>query len=154
MRGAGSAAFVIGTLIAGQVISVTGLASAVLLHSGLLLAAALATSLSIKDGPEPEGVAEPTTIAAADHRALLHLPLFRRLLLVAALVLGSHAMHDAFAVIPWNAAGIGPGQRSLVPLGRVGGRRLLAARGRGCWPVRGRREPRPSPRQRASFVGS
>lgn len=35
-RGAGSAAFVVGTLIAGQVVSVTGLASAVLLHSGLL----------------------------------------------------------------------------------------------------------------------
>ena len=29
---------------------------------------------------------------------LLRLPRFRRLVLVAALILGSHAMHDAFAV--------------------------------------------------------
>lgn len=114
VRGAGSAAFVVGTLIAGQVVSATGLASAVLLHSGLLLAAALVTSLSIKDGPELEEGAEPATAAAADYRVLLHLPLFRRLLLVAALVLGSHAMHDAFAVIRWNAAGIGPGLASVL----------------------------------------
>lgn len=112
VRGAGSAAFVVGTLIAGQVVSATGLASAVLLHSGLLLAAALVTSLSIKEGPELEEGAEPA--AAADYRVLLHLPLFRRLLLVAALVLGSHAMHDAFAVIRWNAAGIGPGLASVL----------------------------------------
>lgn len=45
---------------------------------------------------------------------LLQLPLFRRLLLVAALVLGSHAMHDAFAVIRWNAAGIDPGLASVL----------------------------------------
>jgi MFS transporter, PPP family, 3-phenylpropionic acid transporter len=30
------------------------------------------------------------------------------LVAIAALVLGSHAMHDAFAVIRWNAAGMGP----------------------------------------------
>ena len=35
---------------------------------------------------------------------LLRLPPFRRLVLVAALILGSHAMHDAFAVIRWRAA--------------------------------------------------
>lgn len=114
VRGAGSAAFVVGTLIAGQVVSVMGLASAVVLHSGLLLAAALVTSLSIKDGPELDEGAEPATAVAADYRVLLHLPLFRRLLLVAALVLGSHAMHDAFAVIRWNAAGIGPGLASVL----------------------------------------
>jgi PPP family 3-phenylpropionic acid transporter len=113
VRGAGSAAFVVGTLIAGQVVSVTGLASAVLLHAGLLLAAALVTSLSIKDGSEPaERVEETATFS--DFRLLLRLPLFRRLLLVAALVLGSHAMHDAFAVIRWNAAGIGPGLASVL----------------------------------------
>ncbi|MGH8608212.1 MAG: MFS transporter, partial [Gammaproteobacteria bacterium] len=37
---------------------------------------------------------------------LLRLPLFRNLVLVAALILGSHAMHDAFAVIRWSTAGI------------------------------------------------
>jgi PPP family 3-phenylpropionic acid transporter len=114
VRGAGSAAFVAGTLIAGQVVSATALGSVVFLHAGLLLAAALVTSLSIKDAPEPVEDARPATAAAADFRVLLHLPLFRRLLLVAALVLGSHAMHDAFAVIRWNAAGIGPGLASVL----------------------------------------
>jgi MFS transporter, PPP family, 3-phenylpropionic acid transporter len=33
---------------------------------------------------------------------------FRRVVLIAALVLGSHAMHDTFAVIRWSAAGISP----------------------------------------------
>jgi MFS transporter, PPP family, 3-phenylpropionic acid transporter len=46
--------------------------------------------------------------------ALLRLPLFRRVMLVAALILGSHAMHDSFAVIRWEAAGIGPGLASLL----------------------------------------
>jgi PPP family 3-phenylpropionic acid transporter len=31
---------------------------------------------------------------------------YRRTILVAALILGSHAMHDAFAVIRWEAAGV------------------------------------------------
>ncbi|VTU39936.1 putative 3-phenylpropionic acid transporter [Variovorax sp. PBS-H4] len=37
---------------------------------------------------------------------LLGIVVFRRMLLIAALVYGSHAMHDAFAVIRWNAAGV------------------------------------------------
>jgi PPP family 3-phenylpropionic acid transporter len=41
--------------------------------------------------------------------ALLRLPVYRRIVLVAALILGSHAMHDSFAVIRWRAAGIAPG---------------------------------------------
>jgi PPP family 3-phenylpropionic acid transporter len=47
-------------------------------------------------------------------RALLRIPVFRNLVLAAALILGSHAMNDAFAVIRWNAAGIGPGTASLL----------------------------------------
>jgi PPP family 3-phenylpropionic acid transporter len=45
---------------------------------------------------------------------LVRLPLFRNLVLVAALILGSHAMHDAFAVIRWSASGIGPASASLL----------------------------------------
>ena len=44
---------------------------------------------------------------------LFRLPVFRNLVLVAALILGSHAMHDAFAVIRWYA-GISPGTASLL----------------------------------------
>jgi PPP family 3-phenylpropionic acid transporter len=45
---------------------------------------------------------------------LLRIPLFRNLVLVAALILGSHAMHDAFAVIRWSAAGVSPATASLL----------------------------------------
>jgi PPP family 3-phenylpropionic acid transporter len=45
---------------------------------------------------------------------LLRLPLFRNLVLVAALILGSHAMHDAFAMIRWSASGISPASASLL----------------------------------------
>ena len=47
-------------------------------------------------------------------RELCRIALFRRLVLVAALVYGSHAMHDAFAAIRWNAAGIGTTATSLL----------------------------------------
>jgi PPP family 3-phenylpropionic acid transporter len=39
---------------------------------------------------------------------------FRRVMLVSALVLGSHAMHDTFAVIRWSAAGITPAVASAL----------------------------------------
>jgi hypothetical protein len=39
---------------------------------------------------------------------------YRRIILVAALILGSHALHDSFAVIRWRAAGIGPGTAGLL----------------------------------------
>jgi PPP family 3-phenylpropionic acid transporter len=45
---------------------------------------------------------------------LLREPRFRRLLLVAALIYGSHAMHDTFAIIRWNAAGIGSTSASIL----------------------------------------
>ena len=35
-------------------------------------------------------------------------------MLVAALILGSHAMHDAFAVIRWRAAGVSPALASVL----------------------------------------
>jgi PPP family 3-phenylpropionic acid transporter len=45
---------------------------------------------------------------------LLRIPLYRNLVLVAALILGSHAMNDAFAVIRWSAAGLSPVTASLL----------------------------------------
>ena len=47
-------------------------------------------------------------------RVLLRIAQFRNLVIVAALILGSHAMHDAFAVIRWSAAGISPATASLL----------------------------------------
>ena len=38
-------------------------------------------------------------------RELLGIPAFRLLLVIASLVIGSHALNDAYAVITWRAAG-------------------------------------------------
>jgi len=52
--------------------------------------------------------------AASALSALFALPPFRPLVAIAALVLGSHAMHDAFAMIRRSAAGIGPGTAGVL----------------------------------------
>jgi PPP family 3-phenylpropionic acid transporter len=41
-------------------------------------------------------------------RELLGLATFRRVIVITALIYGSHAMHDAFSMIRWTAAGVGP----------------------------------------------
>jgi len=46
--------------------------------------------------------------------ALLRLPMFRRVVLVASLILGSHALHDTFSVIRWKAACVSPQTISLL----------------------------------------
>jgi hypothetical protein len=42
------------------------------------------------------------------------MPLFRRVMLISALVLGSHAMHHTFAVLRWSAAGVSPAMASAL----------------------------------------
>jgi len=110
LRGAGSAAFICGTLLSGEAIAQFGINAAVWLNAGLLTAAAFAARLvpilplPTKDAARPV-VADGAVQAFG---ALLRLPLYRRIILVAALILGSHAMHDSFAVSRWEAAGVGP----------------------------------------------
>ena len=112
VRGAGSAAFILATLLSGQAVAWAGLGS-ILVSSGLLflltaLAAGRVPAAPPPARPEGEGSAAP------DLRGLLAAPLFRRVLVVAALVIGSHALHEAFAVIRWRAAGLGAGTISLL----------------------------------------
>jgi PPP family 3-phenylpropionic acid transporter len=110
LRGGGSAAFICGTLLSGQAIAQFGITAAVWLSAGLLTATAFAArlvpvlTLAIKNAARPV-VADG---AVRGFAALLRLPSYRRIIFVAALILGSHAMHDSFAVIRWEAAGIGP----------------------------------------------
>ena len=112
VRGTGSAAFIAGTLFSGQAVSAYGLDVIVWLQAMLLAAAAFAALFV------PELVrartAEAARAPAGGFLLLLRLPPFRNLVLVAALILGSHAMHDAFAVIRWSAAGIDPATASLL----------------------------------------
>ena len=95
----------------------------------LLLGAAAVAALRVPElrhARTVEAVRAPTS----EVHKLLRLPPFRQLVLVAALVLGSHAMHDAFAVIRWRAAKPQPGdgECALVGGGRRGGARVLPHR--------------------------
>lgn len=108
VRGTGSAAFIVGTLISGQLIAGHGLGVIVGLQAGLLAAAALA-AMRVPDIQHRRAQRAPGGVAT-----LLRTPAFRTLVLTAALILGSHAMHDSFAVIRWSAAGVTPAAASLL----------------------------------------
>src|SRR4030095_7618058 len=112
VRGTGSAAFIVGTLLSGQAVSAFGLDLIVWLQA-LLLAVAAFVAMLVPELIHPraaDGVRGP----AGGVLLLFRLPVFRNLVLVAALILGSHAMQDTFAVIRWSAAGISPGTASLL----------------------------------------
>ena len=103
IRGSGSAAFVLGTLVIGQMISRTDLSPAIWMNVALLVAAAAVTALvpGVTDLPEPHTTASPAAV-----HVLFGMPRFRVLIAVSALVYGSHAVHDAFSVIRWSDAGM------------------------------------------------
>ncbi len=79
----------------------------------MLLGAAALAAIRVPELTH-DRTAEAVRAPAGGVLVLLRLPVFRNLVLVAALVLGSHAMHDGFAVIRWSAAGIGPATASLL----------------------------------------
>jgi PPP family 3-phenylpropionic acid transporter len=112
VRGTGSGAFIIATLLSGQTVAAFGLDQIIRLQFLLLATAALA-ALAV---PELLHARLSNALRAPGRGVviLLRLPAFRNLVIVAALILGSHAMHDAFAVIRWTAAGIGPATASLL----------------------------------------
>jgi MFS transporter, PPP family, 3-phenylpropionic acid transporter len=106
VRGAGSAAFIGGSLISGQAVDIFGPAAA-LGAQALFLASAACIAFFV---PEPRAPVRPSTplVASGVRATLMSNRPFLYLVVVAALILGSHAMHDAFAMIAWNAAGISP----------------------------------------------
>src|SRR5215471_1694495 len=113
VRGTGSAAFIAGSLAVGGTIGSIGVASIVWLQAIVLMVVPFAARLVPDDqrvsiSPAGELVTRETL------RTLLGNVVFRRVVLVAALVLGSHAMHDTFAVIRWSAAGLSPMTTSLL----------------------------------------
>jgi PPP family 3-phenylpropionic acid transporter len=105
IRGSGSAAFVLGTLIIGQLVSQDDFTPIIWMNVALLVAAAGATALLPRVTIQPEPYDGGLAVFAALHE-LLKISRFRVLIIVSSLVYGSHAMHDAFAVIRWSAAGI------------------------------------------------
>ena len=103
VRGAGSGAFILGTLASGQLVGQAGIAS-ILVSSGVLF---LVMALATTRVPAPSST-RPSTEGDVAFWAPFALPAFRRLVLVAAIVIGSHALNDGFAVILWREAGISP----------------------------------------------
>lgn len=111
VRAAGSAAFIGGTLVSGQLVEIRGLGTIVWSNAALLgIAACMAWMLPNRVA----GVAPAPAVPAGSTMTLLAIPVFRRLMLVAALIGGSHALHDGFEVIRWRAAGLSAGQVSIL----------------------------------------
>jgi PPP family 3-phenylpropionic acid transporter len=110
VRGAGSAAFIVATLASGYFVGRSGLDVIVWLNASLLLVAA-GLSLLL-----PDRLAGPTTESAPEKAGsfleLLRLGTFMRLMVIVALIGGSHALHDSFEVIRWRKAGMSSGQAS------------------------------------------
>ena len=125
VRGLGSAAFIAGVLVAGQSAAGWGLPSVLWLTAAGLFA----TALSTRFVPGLAQGAHPTTqkrkVIERDWLVLLRQPAFVRMVLAAALVLGSHAMHDAFAIIRWRNAGISPAVSSMLWSESVGAEVLV-----------------------------
>jgi MFS transporter, PPP family, 3-phenylpropionic acid transporter len=112
IRGSASAAFVLGTLAIGQLISRTDLTPVIWMNVALLVAAASATVL-VPEGAQSAPRTSSSPVLVRVHE-LLAISRFRILILVSALVYGSHATHDAFAVIRWSDAGIDTSLISLL----------------------------------------
>ena len=106
LRASGSAAFIVGTLLSGWGADQAGLASIVWISGSLLVTGGGRLSccpVSVAVQPVPGRM---RVSALRDCALLLRIAVFRRILLVAALIEGSHALNDTFAVIRWRAAGV------------------------------------------------
>lgn len=110
MRGAGSAAFVAGSIVVGLIVPSTGFVIIFWLQAILLAA----IPFLARRVPEPPGSGGGVRWDKGDVVLLLSDHVFRKVLLVAALILGSHAMHDTFSVIRWTGAGLSPTTTSLL----------------------------------------
>lgn len=109
IRGAGSAAFIAGTLLSGQLVDRLGIGVIVWLNAALLAGAAgLGWML-------PNRVAgTKQTVERSGVWTLAGSPVFVQVMAVAALIGGSHALHDTFEVIRWRSAGLSAAQASVL----------------------------------------
>jgi MFS transporter, PPP family, 3-phenylpropionic acid transporter len=114
LRAGGSAAFIAGTFLSGWAASQAGLGSIVWV-SGVFLLIGGGTALLLPGlgGAGHVGSAFRTP-TLRDCALLLRLAPFRRILFIAALIEGSHALNDNFSVIYWRSAGISLGTVSFL----------------------------------------
>ncbi|WP_372618490.1 MFS transporter [Falsiroseomonas sp.] len=106
VRAAGSVAFILAALLAGQAVALLGMDSAVVLIV-LGLAGTAGAALLLPAGEPSGGPGAARGLSA--FLAPLGIPPLRRLLVVSALIQGSHAFYYAFGTIHWQAAGLGAG---------------------------------------------
>jgi MFS transporter, PPP family, 3-phenylpropionic acid transporter len=109
VRGGASAAFIVGSVSAGQVVAATSLGGIVWMNGTLLALAAVAALWLPRNRLD-----RPFAPRRANVRALLAAPGFLPLMALAALVMSSHALHDGFEVLRWEDGGIGPGAAGLL----------------------------------------
>jgi PPP family 3-phenylpropionic acid transporter len=110
VRGAGSAAFIVASILGGWAIASHGLSVVIWMQTLLMLAVPFALTRV----PPVEAKAEREATTRSGILEVLRLRQFRLVVLVAALILGSHALHDTFSVIRWRSAGISPQVISLL----------------------------------------
>jgi PPP family 3-phenylpropionic acid transporter len=110
VRGSASAAFIAASVAAGAAVHALGLPIVVVLQAALMLA----LPLLLTTVPATSAAPVVHKVDRDSVRLLLRSPLFRRVVLAAALVLGSHALHDTFSVIRWTNAGISAQTASLL----------------------------------------
>jgi MFS transporter, PPP family, 3-phenylpropionic acid transporter len=109
VRGAASAAFIVGSVTAGQLVAATSLLGIVWLNGTILALAAVAALRLPRNALDRHSVRRQANV-----RALFAVPGFLPLMALAALVLSSHALHDGFEVLRWEEGGIGPGTAGLL----------------------------------------
>ena len=114
VRGAGSAAFIVAAAASGQAVGWAGIGVIIWLNAGLLAVAAVFASRVPDRLTTPEAAGAENAGSKGRFTDLLRISAFMRLMVVAALVGGSHALHDGFEVIRWRAAGISPGGAGLL----------------------------------------
>jgi PPP family 3-phenylpropionic acid transporter len=111
--------------VAGQSAAVWGLSSVLWLTAAGLFATALSTRFVPDLAPGTNSTTQKRKVTEGDWLVLLRQPVFVRMVLAAALVIGSHAMHDAFAIIRWRDAGISPVVSSVLWSESVGAEVLV-----------------------------
>jgi PPP family 3-phenylpropionic acid transporter len=113
LRGSGAGAFVFCLTASGYFVEQLGLTSIFVANAVLNAMAAV-----LIGSDTPHGQSSPLVRASSgsvtNFMPLLKLRTFRLVILIAGLVLGSHALHDGFTIVRWREAGLSPSMIGLL----------------------------------------